>query len=112
MFAQRLSLDVPQFNVLGVFPGTDLWDELLMKGILDADKYWETGAAVSEFSPDTVSLDVIRQMIHEYSRDFYYRPSFIFREIMRIVKSPYRLGLVVNNLNRTSEIAESLRHLA
>jgi len=112
MFAQRLSLDVPQFNVLGVFPGTDLWDEYLMKGVLDADKYWETGACVSEFHPETVPLEVIRQMIHEYSRDFFYRPSFIFREIMRTVKSPYRLELVVNNLNRRSEIAESLRHLA
>ena len=112
MFAQRLSLDVPQFNVLGVFPGTDLWDELLMKGVLDADKYWETGACVSEFSPDTVPLETIRQMIHEYSRNFFYRPSFIFREIMRTVKSPYRLGLVINNLNKRGEIAESLRHLA
>lgn len=112
MFAQRLSLDVPQFNILGAFPGTDLWDEYLMKGILDADKYWETGACVSEFHPDCVPLETVQWMIHEYSRNFFYRPSFIFREIMRTVKSPYRLGLVINNLNRTSEIAESLRHLA
>jgi radical SAM superfamily enzyme YgiQ (UPF0313 family) len=112
MFAQRLSLDVPQFNILGAFPGTDLWDEYLTKGILDADKYWETGACVSEFHPDCVPLETIQQMIHEYSRNFFYRPSFIFRELMRTVKSQYRLGLVINNLNRTSEIAESLRHLA
>jgi radical SAM superfamily enzyme YgiQ (UPF0313 family) len=112
MFAQRLSLDVPQFNILGAFPGTDLWDEYLMKGILDADKYWETGACVSEFHPDCVPLETIQWMIHEYSRNFFYRPSFIFRELMRTVKSPYRLSLVINNLNRTSEIAESLRHLA
>ena len=112
MFAQRLSLDVPQFNILGAFPGTDLWDEYLMKGILDVDKYWETGACVSEFHPDCVPLEAIQQMIHEYSRDFFYRPSFIFREIMRTVRSRYRLGLVVNNLDKTGEIAESLRHLA
>jgi len=111
-FAQRLSLDVPQFNVLGVFPGTDLWDELLMKGVLDADKYWETGVSISDFSPDTVPLETIRQMIHEYYRNFFYRPSFIFNEIMRTVKSTYRLNLVINNLNRASEITESLRHLA
>jgi magnesium-protoporphyrin IX monomethyl ester (oxidative) cyclase len=112
MFAQHLSLDVPQINILGAFPGTDLWDELLMKGILDADKYWETGTCVSDFHPDTVPLDIIQQMIHEYSRNFYYRPSFLFREIMRTVKSPYRLNIVINNLNRAGEIAESIRHLA
>jgi len=111
MFAQRLSLDVPQFNVLGAFPGTDLWDEFLMKGILDVDKYWETGAGVSEFHPDCVPLETIQQMIHEYSCNFFYRSSFIFREIMRTVKSPYRLNLIINNLNKRGEIAESLRHL-
>ena len=112
MFAQRLSLDVPQFNILGAFPGTDIWDELLMKGILDVDKYWETGSCISEFSPDTVPFEIIRQMIHEYSRNFLYRPSFIFKEMMRTVKSQYRLNIVINNLNRRGEIIESLRHLA
>lgn len=111
VFAQHLSLDVPQFNVLGVFPGTDLWDEQLEKGVLDTDKYWETGVAVSEFSSETVPLQTIQQMIHEYSRAFFYRSGFIFREVMRTVKSPYRLNLVANNLQKAGEIAESLRHL-
>jgi len=112
MFAQRLSLDVPQFNILGVFPGTDLWDELLMRGVLDADKYWENGVGVAEFCPDTVPLETIKQMIHDYSHNFFYRPSFVFREIMRTVKSPYRLNLVINNLDKIGEVRESLRHLA
>jgi len=112
LFAQHLCLDVPQFNILGAFPGTDLWDEYVAQGLLDVDKYWETGTCVSEFHPDTVPLDVIQQMIHDYSRNFFYRPSFIFREVMRTVKSPYRLNIVMSNVNRAGEIAESLRHLA
>jgi len=110
-FAQKLSLDVPQFNILGVFPGTDLWDELQVAGILDADQYWETGVCVSEISPDTVPFDTIKCMIHEYFRDFFLRPSFIFSEITRTLRSPYRLNLLVHNLNRRGAIAESLRQL-
>jgi len=110
-FAQKISLDVPQFNILGVFPGTDLWDELQVAGILDVDQYWETGVCVSEISSDTVPLGTIKRMIHEYFRNFFLRPSFIFSEVTRTLKSPYRLNLLVHNLNRRGAIAESLRHL-
>jgi radical SAM superfamily enzyme YgiQ (UPF0313 family) len=109
-FAQKISLDVPQFNILGVFPGTDLWDELHAARILDVDQYWETGVCVSEISPDTVPFETIKSMIHEHFTDFFLRPSFIFSEITRTLKSPYRLNLVVHNLNRMGAIAESLRH--
>jgi len=110
-FAQKISLDVPQFNILGVFPGTDLWDELQVAGVLDADQYWETGVCVSEISPDAVPFDLIKHLIHEYFRDFFLRPNFIFSEITRTLKSSYRLNLLVHNLNRRGAIAESLRHL-
>ena len=109
-FAQKISLDVPQFNILGVFPGTDLWDELHAAGILDVDQYWETGVCVSEISPDTVPFEMIKSMIHEHFTDFFLRPSFIFSEITRTLKSLYRLNLVVHNFSRMGAIAESLRH--
>ena len=42
-FAQKLPTDLPQFNILGTFPGTDIWEEMKAKGFLDEEKYWETG---------------------------------------------------------------------
>jgi len=110
-FAQRLKLDVPQFNILGAFPGTDLWDELVMKGVIDADKYWETGLCVSEVSSDTVPFEEIQRMIHEYFYNFLLRPSYIAAQLMRTLKSRYRLNVMLNNLNRRGVIAESLRQL-
>lgn len=110
-FAQRLELDVPQFNILGAFPGTDLWDELAMKGVINADQYWETGLCVSEVSPDTVPYEEIQQMIHDYFYDFLLRPSYIAAQVIRTLKSRYRINVVINNLNRGGAIAESLRQL-
>ncbi|NIR86057.1 radical SAM protein [Candidatus Bathyarchaeota archaeon] len=110
-FAQRLELDVPQFNILGAFPGTDLWDELTMKGAINADQYWETGLCVSEASPDTVPYKEIQQMIHDYFYDFLLRPSYIAAQVIRTLKSRYRINVMINNLNRRGAIAESLRQL-
>jgi anaerobic magnesium-protoporphyrin IX monomethyl ester cyclase len=110
-FAQRLELDVPQFNILGAFPGTDLWDELTMTGIINADQYWETGLCVAEVSSDTVPHEEIQQMIHDYFYDFILRPSYIAAQVIRTLKSRYRINVVINNLNRGGAIAESLRQL-
>lgn len=111
-FAQRLDLDVPQFNILGAFPGTDLWDELTMKGVINADQYWETGLCVSEVSPDTVPYEEIQQMIHQYFYEFLLRPSYLAAQVMRTVKSRYRIHVMINNLSRRGAIAESLRQLS
>ena len=40
-FAEKLKVGIPQFNILAAFPGTDIWDELKMKGFLNEDQYWE-----------------------------------------------------------------------
>jgi radical SAM superfamily enzyme YgiQ (UPF0313 family) len=111
-FAQRLDLDVPQFNILGAFPGTDLWDELALKGVIDADQYWETGLCVSEVSPDTVPYEEIQRMIHQYFYDFLLRPRYLAAQLMRTLKSRYRIHVMINNLSRRGAIAESLRQLS
>ena len=46
-FAKRLPLDIPQFNILCAYPGNDIWEEFVEKGILDVEKYWEIGVNVS-----------------------------------------------------------------
>jgi len=107
-FAQKLQVDIPQFNILATFPGTDIWDELKMKGFLNEDQYWETGILVPEVSPDTVPCEEIERMIHESYRRFLLRPSYILREGVRMLSSSYRFNLLVNNLKRVDTIAESV----
>jgi len=111
-FAKQNPIDFPQFNILGVYPGTDIWNEFEMKGLLKGGEYWETGIAVSEICPSAVPLHEIRQMIHEAFYQFARRPSFILKQIVRTLKSPYRMNIILNNLSRMGSIRENIRSIA
>ena len=111
-FASRIPIDLPQFNILGVFPGTDIWNELQAKGFLKGGDYWETGIGVSEIYPTAVPYREIRQMIHDGFYQFARRPSFISKQMARLVKSSYRVRIVVNNLGRMGDVIEAIRSVA
>lgn len=110
-FAQKLKVDIPQFNILSACPGTDIWEELKMKGFLDEEKYWETGVFVPEVSPITVPYEEIKRMIHEGYRRFLIQPSYILRQLFKIPLSPYRINLLVNNLKQIDTIAKNVHLL-
>jgi len=111
-FAKKISIDIPEFNILGVYPGTDMWDEFELRGLLKGDDSWEVGIAVSEICPTAVPLSEIRQMIHDAFYDFLRRPSFILKQIARTLKSSYRMEVVMNNLTRIGDIRENLHSVA
>jgi len=111
-FASRIPIDLPQFNILGVFPGTDIWNELEAKGFLKGGDYWETGIGVSEIYPTAVPYREIRQMIHDGFYRFARRPSFISKQMARLIKSSYRVRIVVNNLGRVGGVIEGIRSVA
>jgi radical SAM superfamily enzyme YgiQ (UPF0313 family) len=108
-FAQKLQADIPQFNILATFAGTDIWEELKLQGLLDEEKHWETGVLVSEVSPDAVPAEEIEQMIHEGYQRFFIRPEYIVKQLFKIGKSSYRLNVLLNNLKRAERVAESVK---
>jgi radical SAM superfamily enzyme YgiQ (UPF0313 family) len=110
-FANRIAIDLPQFNILGVYPGTDIWNEFEAKGLLEEEDYWETGIAVSEICPTAVPYKEIRQMIHDGFYRFARRPSLISQQMARLVRSPYRVRTLINNLGRVGGIVESIRSI-
>lgn len=110
-FAQKLAVDIPNFNILGVFPGSEIWEELKMKGILNEDQYWETGVAASKVSPDAVPFEEIQRMVREYYKRFFRRPGHILTQVAKTLKSPYRINVVINNLNRIDAISKSFREI-
>jgi radical SAM superfamily enzyme YgiQ (UPF0313 family) len=108
-FAQKLQVDIPQFNILATFAGTDIWEELKLHGLLDEEKHWETGVLVSEVSPDAVPAEEIEQMIHEAYQRFFIRPDYIVKQLFKIGKSSYRLNVLLNNLKRAETVAEGIK---
>jgi len=108
-FAKQIPIDFPQFNILGVYPGTDIWNEFEVNGLLKEGEYWETGIAVSEICPTAVPLNEIKQMVHEAFYHFIRRPSFVLEQIARTLKSSYRMKVVINNLSRIGDVRENIR---
>jgi radical SAM superfamily enzyme YgiQ (UPF0313 family) len=109
-FAKKLDIDIPQFHVLGVYPGTDIWDELCIKGGLDEDKYWEAGVEVSKIYPTSVPYNEIVEMITEAVKKFTLRPRFLLHQIGRTLLSSYRRGVIMNNLGNMGEVLETIRN--
>jgi len=90
-FAQKLDIDVPIYNLLGTMPGTDIWDELVEKNILDEDKYWEQGVHISDIDPNGVSTKQISYLISEMLYQFFTNPKYILKETFRSITSYYRI---------------------
>lgn len=108
-FAYELDIDVPQLNLLSAFPGTDVWNDMVAKGFIDEDQYWEQGVYACQVSPNAVPLEEIQRMIYEYFRGFYLRPKKLLDEIMQTVRSKYRLSAVLKNSIRAGEVLETVR---
>jgi len=112
-FAQRVPIDIPQFNILGAHPGNDIWNELVAKGFLDPEKWWEKGVAVSEVYPYAkVSRDEIMRIMHNAFFQHVYRPSFLVKQVAKTLKSMYRMNVLVSNLSRLDEIRDAANSVA
>jgi anaerobic magnesium-protoporphyrin IX monomethyl ester cyclase len=110
-FARRIPLDIPQFNILCAYPGSDLWGEFIEKGVIDEEKYWETGINVSKVAADAVPLEEIRQMLNKAFSSFVMRPKFLFAQAARTARSSYRTNMLLSNLNRATRIRRNLKDL-
>jgi len=108
-FAHELDIDVPQLNILSVFAGTDSWNDMVAKGFIDEEKYWETGTFASQVSPLAVPFEEICQMTYEYFKTFYLRPKTLFTEIFRTFTSPYRMKAFMDNAARAREIVDTVK---
>jgi anaerobic magnesium-protoporphyrin IX monomethyl ester cyclase len=107
-FASRLDLDIPQINVLGVYPGSSIWQEFALKGFLDEDDYWEEGVCISDIYPNTVPLEEMRAMIRDFYHVLLRSIRFIAKEMLLTVGSSYRRSIVLNNLGRAGIIKETM----
>jgi len=108
-FAHELPIDVPQLNILSVFPGTDAWNDLVEKGFIDEEKYWEQGIYACQVSPHAVPFEQIQRMTYEYFKTFYLRPGKLSEEILRTFKSRYRMKAFLGNLLRIDEILQTVK---
>lgn len=103
-FAQKLDIDVPSLNILGAFSGTEIWNDLITRGLINEDESWESSVYVPSVSPYTVPFEEIRSMIYNHFREFYLRPKQLLKEILRTFKSSYRIAVLFVNVPRINTV--------
>lgn len=97
-FAARIPIDVPNFNLLNLYTGTDIWRDLIAEGVIDGEKHWESEVRVAEVCPGAVPIDEVKEMVNAAILSYPRRIGFILRQIARTLRSPYRRSLLRNNL--------------
>jgi len=91
----KLDIDFPQFHILGIIPGNWIWDQMVKEKRINPDECWEVGTAVL-----SIPLSEIMARIKATHRKFMQRPSYISRQILKTLRSRYRLkGLWLNFKN-------------
>ncbi|UCE96369.1 MAG: radical SAM protein [Candidatus Bathyarchaeota archaeon] len=108
-FAQQTDIDVPSFNILCAPVGSPLWIELVAKGLIDEDRYWEEGVFVPKVVSTAVPFEEISEMIYKHFRAFYLNPKRLFSEGVKMFSSSFRLGLIFNNLGHLGQIIKTVK---
>ena len=109
-FANRLDLDVPDVNILGAQAGTDIWNDLVAKGLLNEDEQWEDEICIPRDVPTPVPYDEVRALVFEYFRDFYLNPRQLLTEMLRTSKSSFRMAAALKNMFGLPHLIEHLGH--
>jgi anaerobic magnesium-protoporphyrin IX monomethyl ester cyclase len=111
-FARHLPVDIRQFSILGLYPGSEIWDEFEKNGLFNIEEYWETGITVPEIAPSAVPLKDLKRMVNEAFFHNLAHPRFLFEQCIRTLKSQYRMSVVLSNLHRLREIRRNIHIVA
>ncbi len=97
-FAQKIDIDFPVYNLLGTMPGTDIWDEMVEKNILDEDKYWEEGVHISDIDPNGVPTEKISNLILVMLKQFFMNYKYMLKAMYRSTTNFYKFSSLINIL--------------
>lgn len=84
-FAKKINPDLASFNILTPYPGTDLFDDLKNRGLIDVDDWmgFDQSIQAGLKTNDLNSQELELGMKIAY-RNFYYRPGYFLKKIFRI----------------------------
>jgi radical SAM superfamily enzyme YgiQ (UPF0313 family) len=112
-FSNRIPIDLPQFNILGVHPGNDIWYEFVSKGYIDPEDHWESGEVVCDVYPEAkVGKEEILDLMQYGFFNRVYSPAFLVSQAIKTIRSSYRVNTILNNVSRINQIRKTVRQVA
>ena len=104
-------MDFPQMNVLMLSPGMDLWDMAVREGHLDEEKCWEEAFAAVSVYPSYLKEEELCRMIDHFYVEFIKRPTFLTLQLLKTMRSRYRLKIILANLRARTSFRSTFRQL-
>ncbi|MFX1351105.1 MAG: B12-binding domain-containing radical SAM protein [Promethearchaeota archaeon] len=95
--ALSLDIDVAILNAVDILPGTKLWNDAKNENLLPKDA-WRRTLQASSIYPEAVPLHRVMEIINSGYKMFMKRLSWAFSQIIRTVRSRWRIGMIYNNL--------------
>jgi radical SAM superfamily enzyme YgiQ (UPF0313 family) len=110
-FISKLDIDFPQIVFTRALPATQIYDTLVQQGILDDQKYWETGVDVIDLPGARMKRKAISAILHSEYQKLFYNFKYMFRATIRGFASRYRRELFINHINKPDllQLASILR---
>jgi anaerobic magnesium-protoporphyrin IX monomethyl ester cyclase len=91
-FSLKLDIDFPQFHILGIIPGNWIWNQMVSEKRINPEECWEVGTAVLP-----IPLSELMLRIRETHIKFIRRPRYIYRQLLKSLKSKYRIIAIGQN---------------
>ncbi|MCH7596945.1 MAG: cobalamin-dependent protein [Planctomycetes bacterium] len=83
-FAKELDPDICLFNITTPYPGTQMFDWALKNGYLRTLDWSDYDLANSVLELPTVSSEDVNRMYKVAYREFYFRPKYLLRRLLRL----------------------------
>ncbi|MFX1298796.1 MAG: hypothetical protein ACFFD2_28550 [Promethearchaeota archaeon] len=98
MKLQKLGLSNLQHQILFIAPGTQLYEDTIAQGLLNPKTDWDHAIPAVDLYPDSLKKEYLLALSERAFKDFLTRKSYIIKEFLKSVKSPYRLQAILNLL--------------
>ncbi len=98
-FISKLDIDFPHIIFTRALPGTQIFNDLIQKKIIDEDKYWESGVDLVDLPQAKMKRSVIYKIIKDQFHIWFYRPNYLIKGMFRTLISKYRMEMFFNHLN-------------
>ncbi|UCG03435.1 MAG: cobalamin-dependent protein [Candidatus Heimdallarchaeota archaeon] len=89
-FAVELSPDFAFFSITTPFPGTELYQKVLEKGLIESNYAWDAMNLHSStiYRTEKLSTKELQELYSKAIKRFYYRPKFFAQALKRIIRNP------------------------
>ncbi len=112
-FALNSGLDYFFLNIVEIFPGIPIWEDLISRNLINENQGWETSTRIIDLTHSEAQRQMLLSMIKKAYKEFisFKRVKWIFKTIPEILTSSYKRRIGINFLKNIGNGAKTIVRL-